>query len=309
MQVHTGRRNSSVRYINTGHPKLYGNAVNPEEVKEMEDEVEALNTQMIQGMTALKALKGEEEQLQRKDKRLQAELDELGKKGKELSSWRQKLKTKNKTLEKYLDEPSLEQETERISKQLVSIKNRQHKQLAKMVDSYGALLALSAKHDIAALKAASMFGKLKLMAEEVRVLADEVADAESAHDMVTATLNAAKESVRSTKSKAEKSGYPSEEEKAAWAQLPQDREGLDEEIRTEKARAEAIGGNDNVLKEFERKEKQIALLEEQFLASQQKRDSWLQDIRSIHESWLPKLRELIEKVSEQFSLVRILSQA
>ena len=68
-------------------------------------------------------------------------------------------------------------------------------------------------------------------------------------------------------------------------------------------------GNDNVLKEFERKEKQIVLLEEQFLASQQKRDSWLQDIRSIHESWLPKLRELIEKVSEQFSLVRILSHA
>ena len=29
----------------------------------------------------------------------------------------------------------------------------------------------------------------------------------------------------------------------------------------------------------QRKEKQIALLEEQFLASQQKRDSWLQDIQ------------------------------
>ena len=100
--------------------------------------------------------------MQRKDREKTAELDELGKQGKELSSWRQKLKTKTKTLEKYLDEPSLEQETKRISKLLVSVKNRQHKQLAKMVGSYGALLALSAKHDIAALKAASMAGACTL---------------------------------------------------------------------------------------------------------------------------------------------------
>ena len=68
-----------------------------------------------------------------------------------------------------------------------------------------------------------------------------MADADSALEMVAATLQTAKEDVRSTKSKAEKSGNPSDDEKAAWAQLPQDREGLDEEIRTEKARAEAIG--------------------------------------------------------------------
>ena len=103
-------------------------------------------------MKSLKALKGEDASLKEQEKSLQAQLEVLGKKGKELKTWQQKLKTKEKNLEKLLDEPSLEQETRRITKLLDGARARQHKQLTKMVDSYTAMLQISGRHDVVALQ-------------------------------------------------------------------------------------------------------------------------------------------------------------
>ncbi|KAM9785513.1 structural maintenance of chromosomes protein 5, partial [Neosynchiropus ocellatus] len=94
-----------------------------------------------------------------------------------------------------------------------------------------------------------------------------------------------------------------EELRSAFAKLPNTLDGIEANLNEERARAECFAGlNENVIEEFNRRDQEIKLLEEEVHEKSASLTAYKENISQVKDHWLIPLKQLIEQVNNKFSL-------
>lgn len=176
-----------------------------------------------------------------------------------------------------------------------------------------------------ACRAAAMFKKAALVSSSAAVLALDLVQAnsvvaaqkhvlESANEQlneaktrlaqISAQLEPAKKRARDCLEEAKKQtdGAPNPAMRQAFEKYPSDLDELQQLISDEQAKLDCLAPvQESVVREFERRQDEIATRKDEMATAQEKMDGAEQAIAALKEEWLPTLKGFISRIAETYS--------
>jgi chromosome segregation ATPase len=304
--VHTGRVSYSTS-APSGKADVLGAGEDREEVDRLTQEKDDLEAQLEQLGTSYPRAKQTCTDIESRITFVSQEIDTLMQAGRERKSLEQKLKTSKVKLEKLQGAPSVEAQRERLRKQAVKMNDKRLKRLQDLVGSMRGYMTASAEHDIASLNASSMTEQIRNLEAAKRVAQDDWDRAKEIFDDIDQKFKECKDTLRSLRQRAQQTDVP-QDLQDYWASLPpdhflNDKEQLEEQIRTDQARADSmvtdVGGQE-IVQRYKRAEDQIKKLQSEFESMEAEKEARTQKIAEVEQSWLPALRQRIEKINAAF---------
>lgn len=303
-----GNRERSTVVDHVRDARLFNIAVDAEKKRQLELEQQDVSHQVQQ--------KNEEyKNLSERENSLHKELESLRNKKKELTSQTQRrrnlenqLAAKQKNLETMQKAtPDLEGKAETIQQQIVRI-NHQRAQLAMEYKDFVRECTTVAKERLVqSLQQVQTTIEKSKVEDMFRESSQQLKILEGEYLKINNTLDMQKKLAKDLKKVAhEKTGIPDgadipDELKEAFKLYPDTLEEIDEMIHDEKARIECqYHSNPQVVKEYERRKKEINELDRQVQAQETDIETKQRKITSLKESWLTPLQELVSQINEKF---------
>ncbi|PFX34941.1 Structural maintenance of chromosomes protein 5 [Stylophora pistillata] len=303
-----GNRERSTVVDHVRDARLFNIAVDAEKKRQLELEQQDVSHQVQQ--------KNEEyKNLSERENSLHKELESLRNKKKELTSQTQRrrnlenqLAAKQKNLETMQKAtPDLEGKAETIQQQIVRI-NHQRAQLAMEYKDFVRECTTVAKERLVqSLQQVQTTIEKSKVEDMFRESSQQLNKLEGEYLKINNTLDMQKKLAKDLKKVAhEKTGIPDgadipDELKEAFKLYPDTLEEIDEMIHDEKARIECqYHSNPQVVKEYERRKKEINELDRQVQAQETDIETKQRKITSLKESWLTPLQELVSQINEKF---------
>lgn len=189
----------------------------------------------------------------------------------------------------------------RVAAELAAVTTQRESKAAALADAMTALVRALHAHAAVALRAKELGEQAKHMKEEFDRQADLSSNLRVQRDALTKACADTKEKARRLKETAEREAPMTEELKAKFADWPVLVEELEESIRLVENEADAIlCPNGMVLEEYKRRKNEIDAIEASLRDEEARLGTAQGDIGSIKDRWLPKLRELVDHVNENF---------
>ncbi|XP_024515429.1 structural maintenance of chromosomes protein 5 [Selaginella moellendorffii] len=157
-------------------------------------------------------------------------------------------------------------------------------------------------HNIQYLESMELDAEVRQMERDIRAQETRGAQAQRTWDECKVEVESLKSSLANAKEIAEKKAPLTPELQAAFAEMPDTIEDLEDAIETAKAQARAvIFSNPNVLEEYERRCEQIKSGTARLEVETNALNSCVEEMNTIQSTWLTTLREIVARINSTFS--------
>ncbi|XP_078148221.1 structural maintenance of chromosomes 5 [Carex rostrata] len=265
-----------------------------------------LETSIANGEESLKSLQKELRQSEDAMANIYKKREEITEKVKSEKTKRRQLQSridiKRRQLEDINKEEGIEESTRKLSEQATKLNQQRFDIAIKIKDFLIEAVALKWRYAEKHMATIELDMKIKEMEKDVKQQEKSAMQAATSYDNCKKETEQHKRQLSDAKQKAEAIAIITDDLARAFQEMPGTIEELEAAIQDTLSEANSILLlNQNVLHEYESRQRQIDAIATKLETDEKELQSCIADINSLKSSWLPMLRDLVERINDTFS--------
>ncbi|XP_077989076.1 structural maintenance of chromosomes protein 5-like isoform X2 [Glandiceps talaboti] len=308
-QSRYGNRSTSSRSTAVGDAQLLYNSIDPNDKRELEQQLQEAEKRLHQGELRYVALTKERQICAEEDNKLRERKKELQKKRDRRRAVIQNIKAKQDSISRNEAEGlNLEKEEKKAKQMVTKINEKKMKLVIDLQDVIQKCLEANKNKVKVALQQALAYSERSRFEAQIREGSQQLQNLKHDFERATELKDLTKqEGNRLINIAKQKTGTDGKDQlptvlKEAFSQFPGTLEEIDDMIHHERARADCFFETEpSVVNEYNQRKKEIAKLSLEVDQKKHLLEQHQQEIAEIKHKWLDPLQELIAVVSDRFS--------